>query len=195
MRRRPSIAGLIALLTLASGCGNQATPTYPSQTAAASAGGLDASGSGSSGTFTLQVSKNGTGTGTVASSPSGISCGTTCSRSFSGGTTVTLTAVAASGSIFAGWAAPAAAQALAPCRSTTTPPSTPPSILPMRRRLLRPERSRSRWPRSGTGEPATSRARQQVSTVARRVRRTSRRVPRSPCSPLPRQDTSASSSS
>ena len=104
MRGRRSIAGLIALWMLASGCGNQVTPTHPSKTAEISAGGLNASGSGSSGTFTLQVSKNGTGSGTVTSSPSGISCGTTCSRSFSGGTTVTLTAVPASGSVFAGWA-------------------------------------------------------------------------------------------
>lgn len=103
MRGRRSIAGLIALWMLASGCGNQVTPTHPSQTAEISAGGLNASGSGSSGTFTLQVTKNGSGSGTVTSSPSGISCGTTCSRSFSGGTTVTLTAVPAAGSVFAGW--------------------------------------------------------------------------------------------
>jgi len=103
MRERQSIAGLIALLVLASGCGNQTTPTLPSQTAQASADGSNASGSGSGGTFTLQVSKNGTGSGTVTSSPSGISCGATCSRSFSGGTTVTLTALASSGSVFAGW--------------------------------------------------------------------------------------------
>jgi hypothetical protein len=103
MRRRPSIAGLIALWLLASACGNQVTPTHPSPTGEISAGVLDASGSGSGGTFTIQVTKNGTGSGTVTSSPSGISCGTTCSRSFSGGTTVTLAAVPASGSIFAGW--------------------------------------------------------------------------------------------
>lgn len=102
MRGR-SISGLIALWMLASACGNQVTPTQTSPTGEISAGGLDASGSGSSGTFTLQVTKNGTGSGTVTSSPSGISCGTTCSRSFSGGTTVTLSAVPASGSVFAGW--------------------------------------------------------------------------------------------
>jgi hypothetical protein len=103
MRGRRSAAGLIALWMLASACGNQATPTHPSQTQEIPAGGLDASGSGSGGTFTLQVTKNGAGSGTVTSSPSGISCGTTCSRSFSGGATVTLTAVPASGSVFAGW--------------------------------------------------------------------------------------------
>jgi len=54
-------------------------------------------------TFTLTVNKNGTGSGTVASSPSGINCGATCSASFTQGTTVTLTATPASGSVFAGW--------------------------------------------------------------------------------------------
>jgi hypothetical protein len=104
MRGRRSVAGLIVLWMLVSGCSNQPTPpTRPSPTQEISAGGSDASGSGSTGTFTLQVTKSGTGSGTVTSSPSGISCGTTCSRSFSGGTTVTLTAVPASGSVFAGW--------------------------------------------------------------------------------------------
>ena len=45
----------------------------------------------------------GTGTGTVTSSPSGINCGSTCSATYSSGTSVTLTAAAASGSTFAGW--------------------------------------------------------------------------------------------
>ena len=102
MRGRRSVGGLIALLLLASGCGNQTTPTHPSPAQEIAAGGLNASGSGG-GTFTLQVTKNGTGSGTVTSSPSGISCGTTCSGSFSKNTTVTLTAVPASGSVFAGW--------------------------------------------------------------------------------------------
>ncbi len=104
MRGRRSVGGLIVLWMLASGCSNQTTPpTGPSPTQEIPAGGLNASGSGSSGTFTLQVTRNGTGSGTVTSSPSGISCGTTCSRTFSGGTTVMLTAAAASGSVFAGW--------------------------------------------------------------------------------------------
>jgi hypothetical protein len=53
--------------------------------------------------FTLTVTKSGTGTGTVASSPSGISCGTTCSASFASGTVVSLTATPDSGFTFAGW--------------------------------------------------------------------------------------------
>jgi len=49
------------------------------------------------------VNKDGTGSGTVTSDPSGISCGSTCSTDFSYGTSVTLSASAASGSVFAGW--------------------------------------------------------------------------------------------
>jgi Divergent InlB B-repeat domain/Putative Ig domain len=103
MRGRRSVGGLIALWLLASGCGNQATPTQPTPAREISAGGSNASGSGGSGTFTLQIAKNGTGSGTVTSSPSGISCGATCSKSFSKNTSVTLTAAPASGSVFAGW--------------------------------------------------------------------------------------------
>jgi len=53
--------------------------------------------------FALTVSKSGTGGGTVSSSPLGISCGNTCSASFSNGTAVGLTATAATGSSFTGW--------------------------------------------------------------------------------------------
>ena len=55
------------------------------------------------GPFTLTVAKSGTGTGTVTSTPSGISCGPTCSASFASGTVVSLTATPDSGSTFAGW--------------------------------------------------------------------------------------------
>src|SRR6267143_785937 len=59
-------------------------------------------------TFTLTVNKAGTGSGTVTSSdtPPSISCGPTCataSASYPSGTTVSLTASAASGSTFASW--------------------------------------------------------------------------------------------
>ena len=51
--------------------------------------------------YTLTVAK--TGTGTVASSPSGIDCGTTCTASFRGGTSLALSAAPASGFTFTGW--------------------------------------------------------------------------------------------
>src|SRR5574341_78744 len=55
------------------------------------------------GTYNLLVTVTGTGAGTVTSNPTGISCNPTCSASFNDGTSVTLTATPASGSIFAGW--------------------------------------------------------------------------------------------
>lgn len=51
--------------------------------------------------YTVSVSVS--GSGTVSSSPAGISCGSTCSASFNAGSTVTLTAVPATGYTFAGW--------------------------------------------------------------------------------------------
>lgn len=52
---------------------------------------------------TLTVTDAGTGGGTVTSSPSGLSCGSTCSSAFAYGAPVTLTATAAPGSTFTGW--------------------------------------------------------------------------------------------
>lgn len=51
----------------------------------------------------LTVSNVGSGSGVVTSSPSGITCGTSCTASFTGGSTVTLTAAANAGSAFNGW--------------------------------------------------------------------------------------------
>jgi endoglucanase len=54
--------------------------------------------------FTLTVNKNGLGNGTVTSAPAGINCGTDCSQPYVSGTTVTLTATPALGSVFLnGW--------------------------------------------------------------------------------------------
>lgn len=53
--------------------------------------------------FTLSVTRSGTGGGTVTSLPAGINCGSDCSEPYVSGTIVTLTPLAASGSIFAGW--------------------------------------------------------------------------------------------
>ena len=52
----------------------------------------------------LSVTRSGTGSGTVASSPAGIDCGVSCSASFTGSPVVELTASAANGAYFAGWA-------------------------------------------------------------------------------------------
>jgi serine protease len=52
---------------------------------------------------TLSVTTSGTGNGNVTSAPAGITCGATCSASFTSGTSITLTASPASGSAFTGW--------------------------------------------------------------------------------------------
>jgi phospholipase C len=52
----------------------------------------------------LAVTLSGAGKGSVSSNPSGINCGQSCSASFDPGTAVTLTAAAAGGSTFVGWA-------------------------------------------------------------------------------------------
>lgn len=67
---------------------------------------------------TLTVTRAGAGSGTVSSSPSGISCGATCSASYNQGATVTLTATPASGSAFTGWSG--ACSGTGPCKLTIT---------------------------------------------------------------------------
>src|SRR5262249_4991527 len=68
---------------------------------------------------TLTVTLAGTGSGTVTSSPAGISCPGTCSAAFGSGTSVTLTATAASGSTFAGWSG-AGCSGTGPCTVSMT---------------------------------------------------------------------------
>jgi alpha-tubulin suppressor-like RCC1 family protein len=51
----------------------------------------------------VSVTLAGGGTGTVSSSPAGIVCGTSCTYMFDKGSTVTLSADPASGSLFGGW--------------------------------------------------------------------------------------------
>src|SRR6185295_8688643 len=86
--RRHVVAASLSLLALASGCGGGGTGT-PS--------GLLPSPSG----VTLTVTS--TAGGTVASVPSGISCGPSCSNDYPAGTSVTLTAVPAVGYALEEW--------------------------------------------------------------------------------------------
>jgi hypothetical protein len=53
--------------------------------------------------YTLSVTRTGNGTGRVTSLPPGVDCGSDCSEAYGHGTTVTLTAGPALGSVFAGW--------------------------------------------------------------------------------------------
>lgn len=52
---------------------------------------------------TLTIGKAGTGIGAITSTPSGITCGTSCQARFELNTSVTLVATAGSGSVFGGW--------------------------------------------------------------------------------------------
>ena len=69
-------------------------------------------------TVTVQKHPEGTGDGTVTSTPVGIDCGGTCSGQFEEGTTVSLNAAAAPGSVFAGWSG--GCSGTGPCSVTTT---------------------------------------------------------------------------
>jgi hypothetical protein len=53
--------------------------------------------------FRVTVNRSGTGSGTITSSPTAINCANDCSATYVKDTTVSLTAVAAAGSAFAGW--------------------------------------------------------------------------------------------
>jgi trimeric autotransporter adhesin len=53
--------------------------------------------------FTLTISLAGVGAGTVSSSPAGLNCPSTCAAPFLAGSTVTLTATPAAGSLFMFW--------------------------------------------------------------------------------------------
>lgn len=64
---------------------------------------IEASFEINAGTYTVTVTRTGMGNGVVTSSPSGINCGVTCSKTVNADTTVTLTAISDSGSEFGGW--------------------------------------------------------------------------------------------
>ena len=65
---------------------------------------------------TLTVGATGAGSGSGASDPTAIDCGATCRHDFSSGASVTLTATAAEGSVFTGWAG--ACSGTGPCTIT-----------------------------------------------------------------------------
>ncbi len=54
-------------------------------------------------TYPLSVTKTGTGSGSVTSTPPGIDCGADCAETYDHGTSVTLAALPAAGSVFRGW--------------------------------------------------------------------------------------------
>ena len=67
--------------------------------------------------YPVTVEKTGTGQGTVSGSPGSIACGGTCSGEFITGTTLTLNATPAQGSVFAHWSGGGCAGA-GPCTTT-----------------------------------------------------------------------------
>lgn len=67
----------------------------------------------STGPYTIAVKK--VGQGTIRSSPAGINCGSTCSGTFAGSTSITLSTLAASGYFFAGWANGGCSGKTTPC--------------------------------------------------------------------------------
>ena len=77
----------VSILAACSGCSNS---------------NLSTTSSGTSPTHTLTVVNN--GGGTVTSLPAGIACGSTCTATFSSGTSVVLSAAPSSGYSFSGWA-------------------------------------------------------------------------------------------
>jgi YVTN family beta-propeller protein len=68
---------------------------------------------------TITVIPTGTGSGTVTSYPPGINCGSDCAEAYSDGQTITLTASADGGSVFAGWSG-GGCSGINPCVITLT---------------------------------------------------------------------------
>ena len=94
---------LVALLLLFAACGDDGIHHLADAPAAPDGGddaAIDAPGSND---VQLALTLAGGGTGTVTSSPAGITCGAECTKSFPKNTVVTLTALPATGSVFAGW--------------------------------------------------------------------------------------------
>jgi hypothetical protein len=90
---RASLDGTGANQSFVTGASNGGSTVY----------GIAVAPAGSVAKYALSVTRAGTGSGTVTSSPAGVDCGSACSAEYDSGTSVTLTAAAASGSTFAGW--------------------------------------------------------------------------------------------
>ncbi len=71
----------------------------------------------------ITVTRAGTGTGSVTSKPTGIDCGTTCTATFLGGSTLVLEATAAPGSTFTGWSG-GGCSGTSPCTTTVAADAT-----------------------------------------------------------------------
>jgi List-Bact-rpt repeat protein len=97
-------------------CSGAATCTVTLNAAATVTAAFNTSG------VTLALSVTKLGNGTVSSSPTGMSCGSTCSANFTGGSVITLTATPAVGSIFIGWFG--ACSGTGPCAVTMTAAQT-----------------------------------------------------------------------
>ena len=87
----------VATLLLVAGCGGG------EQFAGGQQVGTLAAAGGAAVDHVLTVTRAGAGFGRVKSMPVGIDCGADCTQAFAAGTSVVLTATAASGSAFAGW--------------------------------------------------------------------------------------------
>ena len=110
----PHVAGVAALLKSkspgisATDLGNALKDTAidlgtPGQDTTYGSGRIDTVAAAAVLPYSVTVTNTGSGSGTVTSNPSGINCGSTCAASFALGTSVMLTATAASGSTFNGW--------------------------------------------------------------------------------------------